>query len=216
MDECRPLRSLRVCPLTSVTSNAGSGNMLSTPTICLVFDSWRFYDELRVRGSQNLRWWQVLAMFLTTCRTTSSCLASIRPLRTTDFSFGGRIGHMESFMRSHTSVVRTSKEAESPIEEMFTRCKIPIEPSSGRPGAIPTTRFHVPASIMASSFFLRIPSSLPHDGLQSPRQVYIRSNIHPATIHLAVGFARPSRDLATYAHTRRGPILPLFAVTLVA
>ena len=153
MDECRPLRSLRVCPLTSVTSNAGSGNMLSTPTIDLVFDSWRFYDELRVRGSQNLRWWQVVAVFPTTCRTTSSCLASIRPLRTTDFSFGGRIGHMESFMRLHTSVVRTSKEAESPAQKMFTEYRILIKPSSGRPDTLPTTRFHVPASIVAPSIF---------------------------------------------------------------
>lgn len=134
MDECRPLRSLRVCPLTPVTSNAGSGNTLSTPAIDLVFDSWRFYDELRVRGSQNLRWWQVLAMFPTTCRTTSSCLASIRPLRTMDFSSCERVGHMESFqtMRIHMSVARTSMKAESSVKEMFTRCRILIKPSSGR------------------------------------------------------------------------------------
>lgn len=126
--------------------------MLSTPTIDLVFDSWRFYDELRVRGPQNLRWWQVLAMFPTTCRTTSF-LASIRPLRTMDFSSCEKIGHMGSFMRLHTSIARSSKEAESPEQEMFTKCRTLIERPNARPDTTPTTRFHVPASIMASSIF---------------------------------------------------------------
>lgn len=154
-------------------------------------------------------------MFPTTCRTTSS-LASVWPLRTMDFSSCERIGHMESFMRLHTSVVRTSKEAESPAQKMFTECRILIKPSSGRPDTIPTTRFHVPASIMASSLFSKYHQTLPPNGPQSLRQVYIRSNFHQTTFNLAVGFARPSRDLAIYAHTRRRSILPLLAPTLVA
>jgi hypothetical protein len=89
----------------------------------------------------------------TTCCTTC-CVTSIGPLRTKDFS-SERIGHMESFqtMRQHVTVAWISKQAYISVVSVTYECRILTGSMSGRPDTIPTTRFHVPASISASSVF---------------------------------------------------------------
>ena len=88
----------------------------------------------------------------TTCRT-ASCMASLGPLRTMDFSSFERIGHMESVqtMRLHVMIAWLSKAEDIPVVCVASEMQNTDEPFSGRPDTIPTTRFHVPASIMASS-----------------------------------------------------------------
>jgi hypothetical protein len=88
----------------------------------------------------------------TTCRT-ASCMASLGPLRTMDFSSFERTAHMESFQNTklHVTFAWMSKEADVPVVYVTIECRTLTKLLNGRPDTIPTTRFHVPASIMASS-----------------------------------------------------------------
>jgi hypothetical protein len=84
-----------------------------------------------------------------------------------------------------------SKEADIPVSHVTFECRTLTESLSGRPETIPTTRFHVPASIMAPSLFSKVPSGLHRYALRTLRQFYVRSSTHLANHHLVIGFARP-------------------------